>query len=242
MHYVLTRSAYPAAYPLDKNRRRLELTRRVTARSLASQTERRWSWLVAVDPEDPLLDERRDVLRGCGVSVVEAQLHQRLDDSTIVPDGRLAGDVDRPGAIWRRAIRCDTADERIVTTRLDDDDALAIDAIARIRASLPEEPAGRSACIMPAGYRWHANRVQPMTHMLNMFSSLDSPGELSTIMDVRHGGIRRFCPVSYLDRSPGWLWVRHADTRSGSRHAGRTPSPTVMGRFDVDWAYLEGVR
>lgn len=239
IHYVLTRAAYPAAYPLEKNRRRLELTRHITARSLAAQTERRWRWMVAIDLADPLLEERRAVLATCGNPVIEVAIHQKHDPDEVVPDGRLEGDVDRPGGAWRRAIRAQ-GHGRILTTRLDDDDALASDALARLRSGLGS-PSRPTAWVMPSGYKWHKGHVQPMTHLANMFASLDSPGELTTIMDVKHGRISLSYPVRYTDRSPSWLWVRHADTRSGSRNASHRLLDAVSHRFDIDWAYLRGV-
>jgi hypothetical protein len=240
MHYLLTRSAYPASYPLAANRRRLELTRHVTARSLAAQTERRWRWVVVIDPADPLLEERQAVLAGAGVPVIAVPIHQVRDTDEIVPDGRLVADVDAPGRIWRRAIAADAPAGRVVTTRLDDDDALATDALARIRSHLGE-PDGPTAWVMPSGYKWHKGRVAAMSHPSNMFATLDAPDELRTVMDVKHGVLRRYWPVRMVDRSPGWLWVRHADTRSGARNAARALSSSVADRFAVDWAYLRGV-
>jgi len=241
-HYVLTRSAYPASYPLEANRRRLELTRHVTARSLAAQGERRWRWMVAIDPSDPLLEERKEVLASAGVPVVLVPVSQQRDASEIVPDGRLIADVETPGGPWRRAIAADAPEGRIVTTRLDDDDALSVDALRRIRARVvASEPTEPTAWVLPAGYKCHRGRVQSMTHLANMFCTLDSPGDLHVVMEAKHGSIRRSFPTRYLDRAPGWLWVRHADTRSGARSASRTLRPEVSGLFDVDWAWLRGV-
>lgn len=242
MHYVLSRSAYPASYPLEANRRRLELTRRVMARSLASQTERRFGLVVTVDQADPLLGDRMDVLRSAGVPVIAVPVNQKRDTGKVTPDGRLEGDVERPGGPWRRAIAADTSDPHILTTRLDDDDALAIDALARIRAAAEGSP-GQHAWVMPCGYRWHRSRVCPMTHTSNMFASLDSPrGPLRVVVEAKHNSIDEHWPVRFVDRVPGWLWVRHADARSGSRRAEGPLTPGVAARFDVDWSYLAGVR
>ena len=243
IHYVLTRSAYPAAYPLEANRRRLELTRHITARSLAAQTERRWRWVVTIDLADPLLEQRMDVLRAAGVPLITVPVKQRRVVREVTPDGQLEGDVEpRAGGPYRRAIEPEAGDERILTTRLDDDDALAIDALARIRAAAERDP-GEHAWIMPHGFRWHRARVCPMTHTRNMFASLDSPRHpLQVVVEAKHNVIDEHWPVRFVDREPGWLWVRHADARSGSRRAEDPLTPRVAARFDVDWAYLEGVR
>lgn len=240
-HYVLTRSSYPPSYPLEANRRRLELTERVTARSLASQTERAWRWVVVVHPQDPLLDERMDVLELAGVPIITVPVRHRTQLGEVTPDGRLPADVDGPGGPWHRAIAAEVRDGRVATTRLDDDDALATDAIARIRAAATTQ-AGPVALILPVGYRWHRGRVERMRHLTNMFVTLDSPGRpLHVVMGFKHNAVRETWPVRTLDSAPGWLWVRHNDTRSGSRSARLPLRSDVQELFDVDWPYLRSV-
>ncbi len=53
-HFVLTRSAYGPAWSIEANRRRLAVTKAVTARLMAAQTTRVWTWVVLLDRRDPL--------------------------------------------------------------------------------------------------------------------------------------------------------------------------------------------
>ena len=70
--YLLTRSAYSRSLPIDRNRARLALLQGVTARSLAAQTQRDVTWLVLLDPTDPLLEPRKEAIRSAGLPVLFA--------------------------------------------------------------------------------------------------------------------------------------------------------------------------
>ena len=87
-HMLLTRSAYPPSYPLAANRRRLELLRHVTVPSLKAQTERRWTWIVLMDPADPLNAKRKAVLEGAGVPLAIVERGQMTHmPAASTPDG-----------------------------------------------------------------------------------------------------------------------------------------------------------
>jgi hypothetical protein len=241
-HFVLTRSAYSADYPIEANRRRLALLQRVTVPAMRAQAERRWTWLVLVDPADPLLEQRMAAFGRSGVPVVSAKGLQgpwRPDAS--IPDGRMLGDVSGP---WQTAVAALAgSDTRILTTRIDDDDALTPDALARIRRAADPATPGMRVWMLPRGYRFHHGRVQPMNHRSNMFATLESPSRplLRVVMDVKHNDLGRLAPVRYIDERPAWLWVRHADARSGSRAA--VQPPTLVRRlFPIDWAFLGSLR
>ena len=62
-HFVLTRSVYGPEWSDEANARRLTITAAVTARLMAAQTTRDWTWVVALHPDDPLLELRREVFR-----------------------------------------------------------------------------------------------------------------------------------------------------------------------------------
>ena len=238
-HFILTRSAYPPSYPVAANRRRLELLRHVTMPSLAAQTERRWAWILMVDPRDPLLTERLAVAGGAGVEVIPATVGQGpwTPPAPTTPDGRLAGDVAGP---WHRVVAAAAGSEpRVATTRIDDDDALSVDALHRVRAAMDAAQPGLTAWMLPVGLRYHRGRVQPMRHLANMFSTLESPGDpLHVVMEVKHNDITSLAPVRYVDNQPGWLWVRHEDARSGSRQASGPVTATVRRTLAIDWDWL----
>lgn len=242
-HFVLTRSAYSPEYPIEANRRRLALLQRVTVPAMRAQTERRWTWLVLVDPSDPLFRERMAAFGRSGVPVVSAKgvgLQGPWRPDISIPDGRMLGDVSGP---WQTAVAAlAKGDTRILTTRIDDDDALTPDALARIRRTAEAAPPSLRVWMLPRGYRLHHGRVQPMNHRSNMFATLESqPDPLRIVMDVKHNELARLAPVRYIDERPAWLWVRHADARSGSRGAMQLPT-SIRRLFPVDWAFLGALR
>ena len=94
---VLTRSAYGPAWDLEANRRRLDFARGITIASMAAQTHRDWTWLVAVDKADPLKTERKEAFRSAGVPV-------RFVEVSSATDSRDDAAWDAYFANWRRWI------------------------------------------------------------------------------------------------------------------------------------------
>ena len=171
-HFVLTRSGYPATYPLDANRRRLDLLRAVTVPAMKAQTSRSWTWLALIDPDDPLLRERIEAFESSGVPV-------------------------RPVTSWSPAMpRTDT----VLMTRIDDDDAFFPHALQRIRDAAEQWTAGRVAWVFPWGWRVYRGQAERMHHPANMFVTLQTPpGDDMVVMDVNHLHISDVVPVRLLE-------------------------------------------
>ena len=66
----MTRSAYGPAWSLEANRRRLAVTRAVTARLMGLQADRDWTWIVLLDERDRLLEERMAVFAAAAPAFV----------------------------------------------------------------------------------------------------------------------------------------------------------------------------
>ncbi len=233
-HYVLTRSSYGPDFPIEANRRRLDMLRGICARSLARQTFTDWTWLVLVDPEDPLLREREAVIRSVGRPVIIG--HD--------PNMATAGLADRPQARWGDFIDWGPT---VLTTRHDDDDALSPGALAVVRANADRWRGGRVIWSLPAGYRVAAGRANLVYFPQTMFVTLQAPpGDRVTVMERSHRELRAIAPVMVAHRRPAWLWVRHAEARSaaGARsRLGRESMAPITERlrasFDVDWDLIE---
>ena len=58
------------------------------------------------------------------------------------------------------------------------------------------------------------------------------------IFDVRHRDIRKAAPLRFVDEKPGWLWVRHDDTLSGDKAAGRPVDQKLRDLYAIDWTVL----
>ncbi len=250
-HYVLTRSAYAPDYPIEQNRARLELLRRVTAPSLAAQSERDVTWLVLVDPKDPLLAEREAALASSGLRVLTGDA------------GRMVrtGGNDRPQGPWARHIRWDLR-TAVATARLDDDDALPWWGLSAVRAKLEahnvRRPGERRVMTLPAGWRVAGPNVDlfDMPRMMNwdegvpwisQYSTLYAPpGDAATMLDVRHGQGHLLGALEEVTKRPAWLWLRHEAARSnGTRHSRdrrdemRPPTAETLAEYPtVDWDFV----
>jgi hypothetical protein len=226
-HYVLTRSAYGPAWDLEANRRRLAITRAVTARLMAQQTAKAWTWVVLLDERDPLLAERLALYRASAPAFIPL-MRQSGDE----PSRAAAADYRAP---WRAQLG--PANDQLLTTRLDDDDGFAPNALARYQAR-SRALKRRVVLMLPIGMRVWAGRYSVVRHDRNaMQTLLTPPGDEMCVYDYGH--VKPGAPVLLVDNAPGWLWVRHRDTLSNWRLAKRPLEPFIRGLFPIDWQALE---
>lgn len=241
MHYILTRAAYSSDFPLEANRRRLELTRGITARSFRGSTEKP-SWLVLMDKTDPLYGEREAVLRSSGLPLILGEAGSMLK----------RGMADAPEGPWEKYIRW--GEESVVTTRIDDDDAFTRWAFERIhdaaRAHENRPRHDRVVLTLETGFRVTDGLINPEVRGYNQFASLYAPaGDRVTVMDLRHPSLSLLAPEKRICNRPAWLWVRHSLARSDGSPAtvGVTGDETrprryVKSEFDVDWDLVLSLR
>lgn len=252
-HYVLTRSSYGPEWDLDANRRRLAITRGVTARTMARQTMDDWTWVVLLDPRDPLLDERVSVYENAAPSLMKmfwtpdistAELAS-WDKSARLLTGQMDDDQKRRSAKARvaaTAYKVPWADflepGRRLMTRLDDDDGLTRDSLERTRR-VAERRSVRTVLMQPIGFRVWQGRYSSVRHTTNAMHTLLAPkGDDITVYDYGHRLCARVAPVVTVDQQPGWLWVRHPDTLSGWKKADNPVSPALKRMFDIDWSLI----
>lgn len=237
---MLTRSAYGPAWDIDANRRRLQLLRGITAATLRAQTTP-FTWIVLVDRDDPLIDERRAIVEAVGGRVLEWT--PETPEQAPWDSARSTNLVQKIAATAYRAPWAEAIGERSQTTlitRIDDDDGFAPDAFARIRRKAERANiANRVAWIMPNGIRvWKGHEIA-VRHTTNAMSTLQTPpGDTATVYDYGHRLVARFCPVRFVDVAPGWLWVRHRDTISGHRNAALPISRRTRALFPIDWSLV----
>lgn len=209
----MTRAYRGPDYPQDANARRIELCRRITVRSLASQ-DGDWTWLVYVNPDDPLREERLDAFREAGRPVIP-----------IANNGEAEAAINWHGPV--------------LSTRIDDDDAFSRDAFGRLYAAVARRHDKRRAFVFPVGYRINEGLSEKITHIRNAWSSVYAPeGDRAHIRQLAHPQIARLAPVTFLDSRPAWLWVRHQDAESRFRRAHDLITPALRQMFDVDWDAL----
>lgn len=240
-HYVLTRSAYGPAWDAAANRRRLEVTRAVTARLMAAQGSASWTWVVLLDVRDPLLAERRALYASAAPAFIPLEWRHPGDtdvvptvQSSIARSRAAAADYAAP---WRAALG--PADDQVLMTRLDDDDGLAPDAIARYQAAA-RRTNKRTVLMLPKGVRVWSGRYTEVRHERNaMHTLVTPPGDRLCVYDYGHTKPGVAAPVITVDERWGWLWVRHRDTISGWRRADAALTPRVRAAFPIDWRALE---
>jgi len=236
-HYVLTRAAYGPAVPRRTNYQRLALTAGITAPSLRAQTTRDLTWLVLIDPADPLLKHRRAAFALSGLPVIFAPAEEL----------ERTGIHDRPYGPWSKHIEWG---DTTLTTRLDDDDAFAPWAMERVQHAATEGE--RVVWTLPSGYRVVGHVAYELHWPLAQFVTLQAPaGDQTTVYEVNHAAFETLGPLRSATEDPAWLWVRHRMTRSRidvgpqTKRKGRTEgrarliTPQLRAAFPVDWRLIE---
>ena len=201
-------------YPPDANARRIALLRGITARSLAAQPPG-WTWIVYVHPDDPLRDERLDAFRSAGAPVIP-----------VGNNGEAEAVIDWSGPV--------------LTTRIDDDDAFAVDAFDRLYAAAAKTRSV-TALIFPVGYHVRDGRAALNRHLRNAWSSLYAPaGVREHIRRHQHQRVPGAYPVHLIDEEPAWLRVSHQDNNHPTSHRpARRITPEVRALFPIDWSALD---
>ena len=222
--YVLTRSAYGSAWSIEANRRRLAVTRAVTAPSLRAQTDQGFEWIVLLHPSDELLDERREVFEGARFIYLDPDVDGTPSD--------VAWMAYKAG--WAEAVG--DRSEAVAMTRLDDDDALAPWAMERIRR-LALRQKRRTALVLPNGLRVWRGRYTAVRHLSNAMQTLVTPpGDTMTVYDYGHRDVRQFADLRMVDPNLAWVWSRHDDAISGWRSSERPLTPALRAMFPIDWS------
>ncbi|MEM8852018.1 MAG: glycosyltransferase [Pseudomonadota bacterium] len=146
-----------------------------------------------------------------------------------------------PADGWRRCVAEVVAPEApmLLTTRLDNDDALAVDYVARVQAAV--EGTERRAWNVTAGLIRQGDGLWQVAHPKNAFFSLLEPwGEAATTAcGIQHMALDAEVPVTQIGGPPGWLQVVHGGNVS-NKVRGRRVGPDVGARFGG--MGLDGVR
>jgi hypothetical protein len=208
----------------------LALTAAVTVPTLSAQTTQDWEWVVLMHGADPLWNERWEVLRGVPVAVTVL-----LTDEPTSNRARAAARAYK--APWDNAVESSSGD-LVLTTRLDDDDGLAPGYLADVR-SHSRSVRSTMAFVYPRGYRVWNQKYVPVRHDANAMQTLATT-EPMTVYSYGHTRVRDHVPVTDVEGSRWWLWVRHLDTLTPRhRRATRLFDATLRKTFPgVDWSQL----
>ena len=179
------------------------------------QSVRDFVWIVYFDPESPLwLRKMAEDFHSSGVLV--PVYRSRVTDQEIFQDIRRA--------VEKRA-------DDVLTTNLDNDDALAADFVSRVQAA--DSPVRPTAIYVRHGLIRKDHRIYAHTFPRNAFNSVRTSWDSAshTCWSEWHTEFDRLMPVVELGGPAGWMQVVHGSNVS-NRVKGRLVSPnTVRSQF-----------
>jgi hypothetical protein len=219
-HAILTRFNVPTEGPESRIRahprwlaQRVELFERYCLPSVRSQTSAGFGWLVYFDPESPGWLRRR--------------IEDWSADGTIVPLFRTAVSIAELVSDIESHIGRD--DAWLITTNLDNDDALAADFVERVQRAPRTD--GRCAVYLGNGLIRRGGNVYARRDPVNAFCSVREHWTgARTCWSEWHDLLARTMPRQVLDGSPGWLQVIHG-TNVTNRVRGRLTTPVPHRRL-----------
>jgi hypothetical protein len=206
---------------------RFELFEKYCLPSVAAQTGRDFHWLVYFDADTPEPIRRR--IEAC------------REVFPFVPwfCGRISAEF-WPGSL-AEALPARTP--WLLTTRFDNDDALAADHVARLQAAVAYGEPQRGSLNFPQGFVLdEGGKLYALTHLANSFASWLEPWDAKarTAISINHLKMTRVGPVRQLDGAAAWLQVVHGGNVSNKVRGRRVAPEAAAGRFPA--AALAGLR
>jgi hypothetical protein len=193
-------------------RRRFELFEAHCLPSLAAQTERRFHWVIYFDDQTP------------------AEFRERIEALRRIQPFTPYYTANFPAEGWPRSLRETFPDrpEWILTTRVDNDDGLAVDYVARAQEALRDGPAARGALNFRNGLILRAGRVYAHAHPCNAFFSWfeRDDADMRTALSIQHMHLAEAGPIRQIDGPPAWLQVVH-EVNVSNKVRGRRVDPAV---------------
>ena len=124
----------------------------------------------------------------------------------------------------------------VLTSRLDNDDALARDYMERTAAAaVGQVPSPRTGIVITNGYIRSATSAYCISHPANAFASwlerVDQPGGPLTAMGISHIDAADFGPLVQVPGPGGWLQVVHGGNVSNKVRGVRVSPEALASRF-----------
>lgn len=203
-HVFLTRFNLPSpgAESLIRSREgwlrgRVDLFETYCLPSVRAQTSQRFRWIIYFDPDSP------DWLMTWISSHASGGVFSPIFRAA-VPRGELIADI---GSL------IGSSRARLLTTNLDNDDALAVDFVERVQAVAAGDT--RTAIYLANGLIKAPNGLFRRVDRQNAFCSVAEPWEAPvTCWSDWHNRLHLAMPVITLSGDPGWLQVVHGSNVS----------------------------
>ena len=196
---------------------RFELFRAWCHPSMREQSEQRFTWIVFFDASSRATVE--PMLAGLPPM---PNLHVEFTRGVFGPETA------------RRAVeaRYDGSSATLLSTRLDCDDALRADVVARLRAEASE--ATREVLNFPLGYQVADGRFYVTFDPMNAFCTLVepwAPDSITTVYGAQHQDIGSLAPVRQVCWSPSWVQVIHGENLANKVQGVRTARRRAAAHF-----------
>ncbi len=220
-HLILTRfntavGFAPSAKGLDEDwlEARLLLFERYCLPSVALQRGATFSWLVFCDAASPPWFKEK--MSSYGALVSPLYIDGPATDEVIARSVAATGLVSSP---------------YLITTRLDNDDAIGKDHLRLIQLEYKRQD--REFLLFPFGLQFYRGQLYNTYWKSNPFLSLvervQGDGSFTTVMCVEHNRVRTAGKVRSITSAPQWLQVIHGSNllntlRGWPRISGRAPS------------------
>lgn len=186
--------------------------------SVKAQSCANFRWLVFFDDATP--DEFKDRF-----------LAYRRDFPNFEPLYITEHNPDTVAQAVRQRLAQDT--NFVITTRLDNDDALCRDFIERVQAEFHHQHA--EVINFPCGYIWFKGRLYLYRDSSNPFTSLiERAKPLRTIVARPHRKLHELAVIRQAGTTPAWLQVVHGSNNRNRLRGKRTcPTPDIECQFVV---------
>ena len=174
---------------------RLALFEQYCLPSIASQQRAAFQWLVFFDAESP--DWFRDKIAAYGPIIRPIYIEGVATDQVIAESIAAAGVVNT---------------RYLVTTRVDNDDALAKGHLARVQGAFSRQQ--REFIEFPFGLQSYRDCLYsvywPSNPFLSLIEEVQAGGRFTTVLCVPHDRVREAGPVKQIRCTAQWLQVLHS--------------------------------
>ncbi len=221
-HFLLTRFniASPGRESAIRNapgwlERRFALFEAYCLPSMVAQTTRDFAWLIYFDPATPDIFRKR-IANAQQNFPFEARYVESFSAEMV------ANDV---------TARLDRQDGLVLTTRLDNDDAVSRDFVERVQAAAMVQSPG-TVLNFPNGLALRNGRLYTADDTSNPFTSLieQAAGPVQTIWSAQHRDLGTRWKLVQVDLPPVWLQVVHGENVA-NRIKGALVDPATCPRF-----------
>ncbi|MGP1255098.1 MAG: glycosyltransferase [Kiloniellales bacterium] len=223
-HFILTRfnvlkkeQTQSDAPGLDWLTHRFDLFEKFCLPSVLSQSESDFRWLIYFDKETPSQFQAR----------VRSYTDNRIVPRFVPPGGAT---LDKVTQHIRFELRNQT--EWLLTTRLDNDDAIARDFCSKLRDNIESlEP---QALNFPNGVIYANGRVFTHSDHSNAFiSALERTSDFKTAWFGYHTEVSKFLPIKQVPTLPMWMQVVHEKNISNVVRGKLLDNAEGLDRFTV---------